>query len=194
MFAQNFELIITVILIFHSFGNSIYIGRIANTRFTSIDQLNPNSVWFSSFLNWRECVCMVMSSTFSSTAIAINMYVNSSCQLFTALPLTYRMETNGNSTVILFKQLTPRNLAPCCSNLSWLMTRINTVSPVSVSVAKPTFLLFDDNDYLVTIGYRGPLVQFNRTTLDIIQSVSVVTDATSINYNNGFYYICKFHI
>ncbi|CAF0771010.1 unnamed protein product [Adineta ricciae] len=162
MSAQDFELFIIVMLAFHRFGNSISIGRVANTRFTSMNQLNQDS----HFLFNSHC-----------------------CQLFTALPLTYRMEMNGNSTLILFKPLPPENLAPCCSNLSWLMTRINTTSQMSVNISKPTFLVFDGNDYLVTLGYRGPLIQFNRTTLNIIQSVSVVTDATSINYNNGFYYI-----
>ncbi|UJR36267.1 hypothetical protein I4U23_028997 [Adineta vaga] len=166
-----------------------FLGRMANSRFTSVDRQNQNSLWFSMFNNWYECVCMVLSSPLSSTAIAINMYRNGSCQLFVTLPLTYTMEINTNSTLILFKQLPARNLAPCCSNLSWLMTKLSTSPQISANMTKPTFLILDDNNYLVTVGYRGPLVQFNRTTLNVIQSSLVVNDATSISYHNGFYYL-----
>ncbi len=101
--------------------------------------------------------------------VGVNFYRNGSCQLFATLPVTYTMEINNNSTLILFQQLSLMNLAPCCSDLSWLISRINSSRQASVNVSKPSFLIIDDNDYLVTVSYRGPLVKFNRSTLNIIQ-------------------------
>jgi hypothetical protein len=183
-------IVIIIVLIYPSFG-SLSIGHVNKTRFTSVDQLNQDSIWYYNFTTWSQCVCAVLSGSFSSTAVALNFYQNNSCQLFIALPVTYTMELNINSTLILLKQLPPINLAPCCSNLSWLINKINSSQKASGNVSKPSFLVIDHNNFLVTVGYRGPLVQFNRSTLQVIESTMIVGKATSLSYYNGLYYIRK---
>lgn len=170
--------------------NCLSIGRVNQTRFTSVISTNDNSIWLSNFSTWSECLCAIFSNDFSST-VAFNIYQNGSCQLFLTLPVTYRLERNINSTLILLKPLPDPDLAPCCSNLLWLMTRINASLAASVNITKPSFLIIDDNNFLVTLSYKGPLVQFNRTTLAHIQTQLIGSDATSLSYHNGFYYIRK---
>jgi hypothetical protein len=188
---QHIRMATIIILFVYLSVDSLSIGHVNNTRFTSIDHLNKGSIWFSNFTTWSQCVCVVLYSNYSSTAIALNMYHNGSCQLFVALPSSYTMEINNNSTLILLKQLPPTNLAPCCSNLSWLINKINASKQASGNISSPSFLVIDNNNRLGAVSYRGPVVQFNRSTLSIIQSNTIVSQATSLSYNNGFYYIRK---
>ncbi len=182
------------ILLICSSIDSLSIGHVNNTRFTSVDHLNIGSIWLSSsYATWSQCVCAVLSSNFSSMAIALNMYRNGSCQLFITLPFTYTLEINNNSTLILLKQLPSMNLAPCCSNLSWLINQMNASQQTSVNFSKPSFLIIDNNNYLAVQSYRGSLFQLNRTTLNTILSTAIAGSATSLSYLNGFYYIRKFN-
>lgn len=166
------------------------IGRVNETRFTSMIDSNDNSIWLSNLTTWSECFCVVLSNDLFSSAIGFNMYLNGSCQLFLTLPITYRLEKNINSTLILLKQLPARELAPCCSNLSWLISRLNASQQPSANITSPSFLVIDDNDFLVALTYKGPFIQFNRTTLSPIRS-QIIGNATSLSYRNGFYYIRK---
>ena len=166
-----------------------YLGRVNKTRFTSIDHINSGSVWLSGYTTWSQCVCTVLQSNFSSDILALNSYTNGSCQLFPQLPSTYTMESNNNSTLILFKPLPPMPVAPCCSNLSWLISTINASKQASASVNHPSFLVIDDSGYLATVSYLGSLVQLNRSTMNIVRSSTPVASATAISYYNGMYYI-----
>ena len=184
------KLITIGILLIYSSVDSSVIGRVNNTRFTSVDQLNIGSIWLSNFSTWSQCVCQILSSNFSSMAIAINMYQNGSCQLFTTLPSAFTLEVNTNSTLILFKSLpVTSNLSPCCSNLSWLMNQINGSQQASVNISKPGYVILDDNDYLVVLSYKISTIKLNRTTLSPIQAMATIVNPTSLSYHNGFYYI-----
>ena len=170
------------------------LGRVNKTRFTSIDHMNSGSLWLSSYTTWSQCVCTALRSNFSSNVLALNSYANGSCQLFLQLPSSYTMESNNNSTLILFKPLPPVNVAPCCSNLSWLISTINASQQASANVTHPSFLVIDDNDYLATVTYSGPFVQFNRSTMNVVRSNTLVAGATGISYYNGMYYIREYSI
>lgn len=189
------KLIFIQLIIIYSSVECLSIGRVNNTRFTSLNHLNTNSIWLSNFTRWSECMCAILSSSnYSSTAVALNMYRNGSCQLFIQLPITYTLEVNSNSTLILFKQLPSKTLAPCCSNISWLINKLNNSQLSSGNVSKPSFVVIDDNDLLVTLSYKDALVRFNRSTLKVIQSALLVPNATSLTYYNGYYYIRKLNL
>ena len=187
---MSIKKLIIALYLFCASVDCLSIGRVNQTRFTSVINTNDNSIWLSNFTTWTECLCAILSNDFSST-IAFNIYLNGSCQLFLTLPITYRLERNINSTLILLKPLPEPNLAPCCSNLSWLMARINISQSAWASINQPSFLIIDDNDFLVALSYKGPLVQFNRTTLAPIRTKTIGGDATGLSYRNGFYYIRK---
>jgi len=67
-----------------------------------------------------------------------------------------------------------RNRVPCCSQLFWLISKMNTSQQISANITQLSFLLIDDDNFLVIFGYWDPLVQFNRTILSVIQSTLVV--------------------
>ena len=188
---QHLQKMIIAIVLLCSSVDCFSIGRVNNTRFTSTIDSNDNSIWLSDFTTWSECLCTVLSNNLFSSAVAFNLYLNGSCQLFLTLPITYRMEKETNSTLILLKQLPARDLAPCCSNLSWLIHRLNASQQASANISSPSFLIIDDHDFLVALSYKGPFIQFNRTTLSPIRTVTIGDSATSLSYRNGLYYIRK---
>jgi len=85
------------------------------------------------------------------------------------------------------------DLAPCCSNLSWLINKLYTSQQISANVYRPSFLIIDDSNLFITVSYRGAFVLLNQSTLDIIQSTLIASNntATSLSYITGFYYIRK---
>lgn len=163
------------------------IGTSNRTRFTSVDRLNTNTVWINNQFSAKQCLCTVLSQY--NTALLFNSYSNGSCQLFFSLPYTYTMEYNVNSTLILLSPLPPVNQAPCCSNLTWLITRIkNSTLPV-ISHSSPTYMVIDDLDYLAVISYNDKLYRFNRTTMSLILSRSIASACVSLSYYNRQYFV-----
>ena len=185
---QLMEACILILFISSPLARS-YVGRVNNTRFTSVDRTNPGSLWLSWYGTWSQCMRSVLQSNFSDDVLAMNSYTNGSCQLFTQLPSTYTMETNKNSTLILFKPLPPPTFAPCCSNLLWLISTINSSQQASLNVTSPSFVVIDERNNLATMSYTGPLVQFNRSTMALTRTSTPVSLATGISYYNGMYYI-----
>ena len=167
--------------------HGISIGTVNRTRFTSVDRLNADAVWIHNQSSPRQCLCTVLSQ-YRNTRI-FNSYSNGSCQLFFSLPVTYTMEYNFDSTLILLSPLPPVNQAPCCSNLTWLMTRIkNSALPITY-LLNPTYLVIDDFDYLAAIAYNDKLYRYNRSTMASVSATSVAAQCVALSYYNKQYFV-----
>jgi hypothetical protein len=81
------------------------------------------------------------------------------------------------------------NQAACCSNLTWLMTRISSSALLVVSMSSPTYLVIDDLDYLPIISYNNKLFRYSRTTITLITSTSIATQSIAISYYNKQYFV-----
>ena len=172
-----------------AFSHAVSIGKVNTSRFTSLDQLNQDAVWIYNQSSNQRCLCTVLS--LFPNALLFNAFNNGSCQLFFALPFTYIMQYHPQSTLILLKALPPRQLAPCCSNLTWLMTRIANSSLPPVSLSSPTYMVIDDLDYLAVITYGSNLYRFNRTTMAPVISKSIGPGCTALSYYNKQYFISE---
>jgi hypothetical protein len=96
-----------------------------------------------------------------------------------------------SSSSLLLRPLPPREQAPCCSNLTWLMTRIANSSLTPVSLNAPTYLVIDDLDYLAVIAYSDKLYRFNRTTMAQVSSKWIASNCTAMSYYNKQYFISE---
>ena len=180
-------LILAISLTAIAFSHALSIGTVSMSRFTSLDQLNVDALWIHNQSSPRQCLCTVLS--LFPTALLFNAFNNGSCQLFFALPFTYIMQYHPQSTLILLKALPPRQQAPCCSNLTWLMTRIANSSLPPVSLTSPTYMVIDDLDYLAVITYGSNLYRFNRTTMAPVISKSIGPGCTALSYYNKQYFV-----
>ena len=168
---------------------AVSIGRVRNARFTSVDLLNTDAVWINNQSTAAKCLCTVRVAF--PTASLFNSFTNGSCQLFFALPYTYKMVSSPSTTLILLQPLPARAQAPCCSNLTWLMNRmISSALPVTAFNA-PTYLAIDDEDYLGVVAYNDKFYRFNRTTMAQLSSKVIATLCVSVTYYKGKYFIGK---
>ncbi len=168
---------------------SIPIGTVNQTRFTSVDQLNSDAIWINNQFSPKECLCTVLSQY--NNVLLFNSYSNGSCQLFISLPYTYTMEYNFNSTIIFLSPLPPVNQAPCCSNLTWLITLMNNSPLPPVPIGNPSYPVIDDLDYLAVLDSSWFLNRYNRTTMAYISS-TFIPYAYALSYYNKQYFFSEY--
>ncbi|CAF0989798.1 unnamed protein product [Didymodactylos carnosus] len=90
----------------------------------------------------------------------------------------------------MLKPIQSQTTTLCYSNLTWLTTKVQAFKQLPVTtVVKPSFMLIDDNNYLVTLSYYGNLTQMDRNTLNVISSTVLPSFCAGLGYNNGYYYI-----
>ena len=180
-------LALTICSVLITICQGVSFGKVNTSRFTSLDQLNVDALWIHNQSSPRQCLCTVLS--LFPTALLFNAFNNGSCQLFFALPFTYIMQYHPQSTLILLKALPPRQQAPCCSNLTWLMTRIANSALPPVSLSSPTYMVIDDLDYLAVTSYNDKLYRFNRTTMAQVTSTWIANLCISVSYYNKQYFV-----
>jgi hypothetical protein len=170
----------------------IRIGTVNNTRFTSTNGLNSGTVWIHNQTSPKQCLCTALSEY--NNPLLFNSYSNGSCQLFFSLPYTYIMEENINSTIIFLSQLPPIDQAPCCSNLTWLITRMQN-SLQSTGISNPNYLVIDNLGNLAVLTYsfsnlHPQLYRYNRTIMASVSTPAI--RGTSLSYYNKQYFISKY--
>lgn len=150
---------------------TIQIGRVYNARLITTN----NSTWLHEQTNTNTCLCSAMN-LFPLTLRALNYFQsNRSCQLFYSSINSPEIISQINTTLILLESLP----VPCCSNLTWLLTRIQRAQKFSsTNVASPTFLSINSaNQLLSVMSYHGSRYLLNRTNLNtIINTTSVGTN------------------
>ncbi|CAF0905640.1 unnamed protein product [Didymodactylos carnosus] len=135
-----------------------------------------------------------MTQNQSTSYAALNSYSNGSCQVFFQFPTSFDVVDSPNSTLYLFQSLPNRtiinNTFPCCSNLTWLLSKVKTATkqPTQV-ISQPTFLVIDDNNYIVTVSQNDTLIQMNPKNLTIMHTATVKSQSRSLSYVNGLYYV-----
>ncbi|CAF1439906.1 unnamed protein product [Adineta ricciae] len=182
-----------VYFIVHSFLFTVHsdptIGKVSTARFTSIDQLNTGTTWISNQLTVEQCLCTALLQY--TNVLLFNSYSNGSCQLFFALPYTYTMEYRNDSTIILLSPLPPRDQAPCCSNLPWLMSRIVNSSTTTLTLKHPSHLIIDDFNYLVVLYNSYTVNRYSRSTMLLNSTISVGVFTEALSYYNRQYFLTK---
>lgn len=161
---------------------TIQIGRVYNARLIT----TSNSTWLHEQINADECICTAMK-LFSSQLLALNyLSSNGSCEIFKSTINSPEIISDLNSTLILRQSLP----VPCCSNLTWLLTRIQRAQRFSsTNVPDPTFLSINSANQLLSImSYYGSRTLLNSTSLNLTVNTTSVGSSCAIasQYDNLF--------
>ena len=182
-----------VILIFTSvfmLTSTISIGRVSNARL--LPGLKNQTFWLMNQENANACLCSALQLYSLEKIAALNSFSsNSTCQLILSPPvLSPNIVFDIKSNLVLLQPLTN---APCCSDLSWLLTRIkNSQQQSSDSVQNPTVLSMNsDNTLISTLSYYGSLFRFHRTnfSLEGIYSLPPNYSCALATYRRGQFYM-----
>ena len=133
-----------------------------------------------------QCLCMNFSSQ-----LLLNCFPNNTCQFFSNFPQRYKIQQMDNATLYFPQGIFPNASQCCMPNLTHLLNRLRTTTPIYGRVNNPRCLAFDDHGYVVTNSYTEPtIIRFNSTDLRLIDITSgLFTNSFSIQYYNGNYYV-----
>ena len=146
--------------------STISIGRVPDARLLA--GLKNQTFWLMNQENANTCLCSALQHYSLEKIAALNSFsFNSTCQLILSPPvLSPNIVFDIESTLVLLQPFTD---APCCSDLSWLLTRIkNSQQQSSDAITNPPVLSINsDNTLISTLSYFGPLFRFHRNNLSV---------------------------
>lgn len=185
---MQYIVLIVFILLFQSVS-SISIGRVSNARL--LPGLRNQSVWLINQPNANVCLCNALKLYSLGQIAGLNSYSsNSSCQLILSPPvLTPVIVSDIRSNLILLQPLTD---APCCSDLSWLLTRIKNSQQTSANVSGPSTLTINSaNTLLSTLSNYGPIARFHRNNLTLQGAYQLpgVYSCVTASYQTGLFFV-----
>jgi hypothetical protein len=128
------------------------------------------------------------------SVVAFNSYaLNSSCELFTNLSsFPFQVLNDSNVTVYLLKPLQP--YTPCCSNLTWLLSEIKSVSK-SLNVSSIAGIGFDtDRNRLGTVGSMILQLVSPDTVTFLNLSTSLPRNSQPVTYHENLFYVGIFPV
>ncbi|CAF1248218.1 unnamed protein product [Adineta ricciae] len=146
---------------------------------------NAPSDWLMNQYTWSQCLCYSLAN---SSIVALNFYtLNSTCQLFTNVSsYPFQIVKNSNVTTYLLKQLT--RYAPCCSNISWLMTQIQSAAK-TLSMPSITSLALDSINQRLGVVASAVLRSVSLDSFALLNvSVGLAANSQTISYSQGLFY------
>ncbi|CAF1370902.1 unnamed protein product, partial [Didymodactylos carnosus] len=129
-------------------------------------------------------VISIATTTNAASSATTTSSVFTSATSKTSTAISTATTTNAPSSAIT----TTTGLNPNASNITWLMSIIKASNQTTIISASPTFMAIDDQNYFVVLGYRGNVVQMNRTTMSVIRSANLAAFAGGFTYSNGYYF------
>ncbi|UJR17667.1 hypothetical protein I4U23_004563 [Adineta vaga] len=186
------QYIIKIVLFVSTFTliSTSSIGRVFNARL--LPGLRNSTLWLFNQSDVNTCLCRALQLYSWQQIAALNSFTyNSTFQLILSPPvLAPNLIYDINSILILLHPLTD---APCCSDLSWLLTRIQkSQKPSSDSVPLPTSLSINSyNTLLSTLSYYGSLVRFYRNNLSLAGDYPLPTNylCDIVSYRQGRFFL-----
>ncbi|CAF1086171.1 unnamed protein product [Adineta steineri] len=164
--------------------NSFNIPFIEDVTLIAVSTSNSSIV---NNLTCEECLCKAL--IYYS---ALNCFSNNTCQLFSTIPLTYRIQSTPGAR-LYFSQQTLPNVNQCCMpDLDFLLSKLRNATPIYVSIPNPRCLALDNHGYIVAIERTPAYIdRFNATNLTLISRTSIPISAQiwSLAFNNNAYYI-----
>lgn len=121
------------------------IGTIKQSRISS----TALSTWLYNQSSWLQCACYALRMP---SIVAFNSYaLNASCQFFQNLSSSpFQLTKDPNVTVYLLQPL--QSYAPCCSNLTWLLAKMQSTFATSNVNGITGIALDTDRNRIATVG------------------------------------------
>jgi hypothetical protein len=167
--------------------NCTIIGTIKQGEIAS----DAPSIWLHNQSSWSQCLCYSLQHP---PVVAFNNYkLNSSCQLFSNLSsYPFEIINNSNVTVYLLEPLS--KYAPCCSNLTWLLTQIQSQTK-SLGIPSITGTALDSSDNRLGIVASTKLQLISATTVSTLNfSTNIPTGSQPVSYHQGLFYVGIFPV
>ena len=158
------------------------IGNINRARIIT----DAPSVWLYNQTSWSQCLCYAFQHP---PVIALNSYsMNFSCQLFSNLfEFAFQVISNPNVSVVLLQPLQP--YTPCCSNLTWLLTQMQS-NIRSMNIASLESIAFDIDRNRLGVVSSSTLQLISADPLNFtFLSTSPPSNARPISYNRNLFYV-----
>jgi hypothetical protein len=184
------HIVMIVLVLIFDLVSSISVGRVANARL--LPGLKNQSAWLNNQPNANVCLCNALELYSLEQIAGLNSFSsNSSCPLILSPPVLSPMIVfDITSNLVLLQPLTD---APCCSDLSWLLARIqNSQQSSSDNVSEPTALTINSaNTLLSTLSYYGPIIRFHRNNLSLEDIYDLPTNylCGTASYQQGLFFV-----
>lgn len=172
--------------------SSISIGQLSKARL--LPGLKNQTAWLFNQANATTCLCSALQRYPSSQIAGLNSFSsNLTCQLVLSPPvLSPNIVYDAGSNLIL---LQPLNDAPCCSDLLWLLERIQySAQQSTTSVSSPSSLSINPaNTFLSTMIYMGAFVRIYRYNMSIESINQLPSGYTCVSaiYRKGYIFFGK---
>ena len=134
-----------------------------------------------------QCLC----SALKNTSAAVNCFSNNTCQLFSNVPTSYRLQNNTASILYFTGASLPSPSQCCMSNTTLLIQKLQNATIQSIDLLNPRCLVIDDHGFLVTAQERQlNLSRFNPYNLSLIDSTTFSGyPIENIAYHQGAYFL-----
>ena len=180
-----FARIIPCVLLFTVVTDAVEIPFIRDVTFVPIS--NSTSTLIAN-RTCDECLC----EAYPSHRI-LNCFSNNTCQFFTDIPLTYRIQSTPNARMYFPQQILPNASKCCTSDTSALLSQLSASTPTYADVTDPGRLILDHHGYLVTVSYTDQsIVRFHPDKLTRIDQPAppvFLASPRSLAHRNGVYYV-----
>jgi hypothetical protein len=126
-----------------------------------------------------------------SAYLMLNCLLNNTCQFFSSFPRAYKIQKLINASLYFPQRIFPNASECCMPNLTYLLDKLQTATPIYGAVLSPRCLLFDNHGYAVTASKENnSIVRFDSTNLTLIgQTTGLFTNLRTIGYYDENYYV-----
>ena len=138
-----------------------------------------------------ECLCKVFSDNVTIDAVALNCFPNNTCQLFSTLPVSYKLQASAGAQLHFLKGIFPSPSRCCMRNITELIDRLRNTTPIQVPLSfEATAFGYDEanpNEAVVIGVGSGNLYWFNPIDMSFIQNQAVSTSLTVTLHNHSIF-------
>jgi hypothetical protein len=181
-------IIIYFLLPFIIKANFISIPFIQNVFLYSV--LNTN-VSVSINKTCQECLCEIFNPKNNTKYVALNCFINETCQFYQDFPLSYKLNPSDGAQLYFVQNIFPNASQCCMPNITEVMIRLKNTLPTMINLTfQPSALGYDESkpNELAVIGYStGYLYWFNPINMTFIRNSSLNASLTIALQNNSMY-------
>ncbi|CAF3470655.1 unnamed protein product, partial [Rotaria sp. Silwood2] len=159
--------------------------------------VNVVTIWLYNQSSWSKCMCQALQYI-QPYIVAFNIFSNNNtCQLipnnYNTNSTFYIMSSPQSAIYFLETNFIQELKSICCSDISWLMNKIqqsNTFHAINITQPVGLALDYDLNMLILTYGSRRSIQQ-REATINMTgkRNLFTKTNAQPISYHEGVYYV-----
>ena len=140
----------------------------------------------------KQCLCEAFNFKANSSFVALNCFMNGTCQFFRQFPLRYKLQPSVGTKLYFPQNIFPNRSQCCMPNITDLLDRLKNATPVIGNLPfEPSMIGYDQmkpNETAI-IGRRGGFVYwFDPLTLNIYRNSSDLNSSLSFALYDNYIY------